>query len=477
MFKSGDKVDPYLLADNEVVLRNISFIDDARLYVSSSKTNSDSVDIIVVTKDVWTIGINADISSLSDYILNVYDADFMGLGRRLDNTILISPYNAKTGYKGRYRVENLYGTFISSEVNYVSTISEETTQINFRRNFISTKIKFAGGLDIYKTTSMQWAKNREQLTILSPTTKNVQDFWLGHAFILNDNNPQSLFPKKIIVSGRYIRNHYETRPYVDMNTNHQFFNSNLLLGNITIMRQNFYKGKMIYGFGRTEDIPYGQNVKITYGKEYNEFYRRNYFGASASKAIYTSSYGYFFGSFEYGSFFNKKQMEQGCIKADLHYFTDLFMVKNNPVRQFFIFKYTYGLRRFSVDSLDINNNAGIRGFSSDIAYGNNRFTATSETVFFTPWIFYGFRFAFYSFADFAYIGNQKNIFRNSFYSGFGFGVRIKNENLVFKTIEIRFAIYPLSQFNKLNYNFNISHERGLRLEQFEGSVPELIKFE
>ena len=46
----------------------------------------------------------------------------------------------------------------------------------------------------------------------------------------------------------------------------------------------------------------------------------------------------------------------------------------------------------------------------------------------------------YSFADFGTIGDRGNLFKNRFYSTLGVGLRIKNENLIFGTINIRLGI-------------------------------------
>ena len=67
LFQVGDRVDPYRLADNERVLRQFKTLKDARIYVVKSKANLKSVDVVVVTQDVTSIGVSGAYSSLGKF--------------------------------------------------------------------------------------------------------------------------------------------------------------------------------------------------------------------------------------------------------------------------------------------------------------------------------------------------------------------------------------------------------------------------
>ena len=62
-FKAGDRLSPYLLADNERYLRDLVYIKDARILVEFAVASTDSVDVVVITKDVFSIGGKVNISS------------------------------------------------------------------------------------------------------------------------------------------------------------------------------------------------------------------------------------------------------------------------------------------------------------------------------------------------------------------------------------------------------------------------------
>ena len=64
-FREGDTVNAYKLVDNERYLRRLPFIQDARIYVINSYESNDSIDIVVLTKDVFEYG--GAISQLQQY--------------------------------------------------------------------------------------------------------------------------------------------------------------------------------------------------------------------------------------------------------------------------------------------------------------------------------------------------------------------------------------------------------------------------
>ena len=51
LFETGDRLDPFLIADNERILRQLSYIEDARIYIYENAINPEYVDIVIFTKD------------------------------------------------------------------------------------------------------------------------------------------------------------------------------------------------------------------------------------------------------------------------------------------------------------------------------------------------------------------------------------------------------------------------------------------
>ena len=54
--REGKPLNPYRLADNERYLRDLEFILDSRIFVLPLSEESDSVDLLVMTRDVFSFG-------------------------------------------------------------------------------------------------------------------------------------------------------------------------------------------------------------------------------------------------------------------------------------------------------------------------------------------------------------------------------------------------------------------------------------
>jgi hypothetical protein len=101
-----------------------------------------------------------------------------------------------------------------------------------------------------------------------------------------------------------------------------------------------------------------------------------------------------------------------------------------------------------------------------------------EYVLFTPWFFYGFRFAPYLFADVGFISSSRNpLIQSSLYAALGLGVRIRNESLAFKTIVLSFGYLPkvLEDQSRWFVNFSLGEPPLVTVIDFE--KPDIIRRE
>jgi hypothetical protein len=93
--------------------------------------------------------------------------------------------------------------------------------------------------------------------------------------------------------------------------------------------------------------------------------------------------------------------------------------------------------------VSINDRYGITGLRSDYLRGIQRVAFQWSPVAFTPVYFYGFRMSLFLFAESAAVSySTKPIWTSQFYHGIGGGIRLRNEHLVFKTLQLRLAYYP-----------------------------------
>ena len=475
LIEKGDVVDPLELSDNERIIRELPFIQDARLLIAPRANDSDTVDIVLVTKDVWSISFGIDPSGFSGGRVQVDDRNILGLGHELDNYIYLSPdENQSWGYEGIYRIPNIYGSFITTELKYSNTYFNNIYGFRLFRNFITPETKYAGGLEISNQELRQEIFQSDSTILKFPYKFNLQDVWMGRAFSLNNNAAQR---PQIIIAGRYTHKKFTERPTVEADTNRDYHSNSFILGSIGYSRREYFKGHYIYGFGRTEDIPQGALAEITVGKELGEFYKRYYTGLRLSTGKFIPGRGFIFGEANLGGFLKKGIYEQGILNFRVNGFSDLFHINRYSLRQFFKIEYTKGFRRFNEEYITINDDDGIRGLNSIYLRGTKKLMFNIETLVFTPFQPIGFQFAFFGFADFAVISSEQNLFKGDLYSGFGLGLRIRNDNLTFNTFQIRLGYYPKVPINTSSWDFNISGTTTDQQDNFRMESPAVIAFE
>ncbi|HEX3007429.1 MAG TPA: hypothetical protein VHO90_07415, partial [Bacteroidales bacterium] len=476
IIKEGEPLDPLKLADNERLLREAPYLHDAKIFVKETTPESDSVDIYIVVKDVWSTAFDLKLDNLYGGNFSLWDKNIFGFGHEIENTMY---WNGKEspnlGYEGAYSVPNIGGTFIRGKTFYLNKFGNETYGLSFDRDFYTPNIKYAGGLSITRTTKLD-NFSYPDTTIVHPVGYTKSDFWLGRSLPLPNYNLKSR--KNISLTFRMTNTYITQRPSLTETQFYNYHNRTLYLSSLTFTNQSYYKSNLIYNFGRTEDIPYGLKLEITGGFETNEFKNRSFAGARVDWATFMQKLGYLYLNAGHEGFTNEdKKVEQGVFYAQMRYFTPLLKYRKMKFRHFIDINYTKGVNRYQDEYLTINDKYGLNGLINDSIRGNERFNMRFESVCFSPFYFYEFRFVFFSSVDFSLFGKNKDVWSNKLYSGLSFGVRIRNERLVFNTLELRFHIYP----NKPPYSdtsfITLSGEKSLSPPSFRTRAPELAAFQ
>lgn len=477
LFKEGEKLDPLLLADNERILRRTQYLKDARIIVHENKADTGKVNVAVITQDVWSKGYNVNMRSINKGEVELFDNNIFGIGHKLQ-TDLVFDYLGQDnlGFKGFYRVDNLLGTFISGRFFYQDVFGDHLYGFQFSRDFFSYKTNWVGGIRALRHKTRQNINKVDTTLYHVPMEYIEHDLWLGYAIPLDLNGNIFKGRNRLVLSARYDWDIFKKGPEVDERYNYNYRDNYTALGKISFSRENFYKSSLIYGFGRTEDIPVGDLIGYTFGWEKDEYFKRFYSGISLKHGEYFSKLGYFSNSIDLGGFFYEKDFEQGVLSFNSKYISKLFYIKDWKFRQFVDINYKYGIDRFPDEKIIFNPARDIRGYENGNLYGDKKLVLKLETVGFSNIYYYGFRFAFYGFMDFGFIGPEKRIiFNNPVQSGFGLGLRIRNENLVFNTFQLRFGYYPnLSPGS--NYLFRISGEKTLTPYRYTPSAPQVVEF-
>jgi hypothetical protein len=149
----------------------------------------------------------------------------------------------------------------------------------------------------------------------------------------------------------------------------------------------------------------------------------------------------------------------------------------SKIRNFVYINYTRGFGRYSNEHIKFINDNGFAGFYNDSITGMQRLNISLESVLFSPINSYGFRFAFFAFTDFSFLsGTTQNLGNGHALSSIGVGIRIRNDNLVFNTLQIRIGYFPNPpQYSRIS-PVNVSGEQLLRPQNFEPGAPAIIPY-
>lgn len=471
LFSVGDNISPLLLSDNERILRQLPYIDDARIIVVP--VSYEEVDIVVLTKDIYSLGGNYSYQGLKKGSVSVFEKNILGFGHELGVDIpfdVESPHSPGFGF--HYTIDNLFKSFVNLNVFFLNGLVEKTYGFSFDRRFVSSTTKYAFGISVRQRYTTE---DLDTLPVPEPLKYNLQDYWLSRAFLLNKEGIS-----RIIIGGRYTNNNVYDRPFILPDSHYDLTKYRLYLASVAFSVQKYYKANLIYGYGRTEDIPYGVLLRFTVGKEnneFNEFRRRTYMGAEIALGKSSKTLGYFYTSAGLATYLNGKQSKQGLLTLRMKYFSNLYSIGNAKVRNFVNFDYTRGYDRNTDEFLSYRTENGFSGFRNDSIKGSQRLSVSLESVLFSPINYYGFRFAFFGFTDLSFLsGSNQQVVNGSILSGVGLGIRIRNDNLVFNTFQLRLGFFPNQpSYSSINHVI-ISGEQLLRPNNFDPGPPSIVPY-
>jgi hypothetical protein len=476
--REGKRLNPYRLADNERFLRNLEYSMDARIYVVPITASQDSVDLLMVTREVFSIGGSVRAKLPSTYKLSIKNINLGGRGHHVEFSQLVDTHRTpRYAYQALYRVNNIKGTFIDAEVAYsklntgVSTGNEHEHAffLTISRELYQPFTRFAGGIELSDNRSKNVYNEPDSLFIDYHYT--LQDYWLGYSFGYKrlPNNLKENRNRKFIAV-RAIAQQFINPDFINL-TEPDFFvyrNRSALLAQLTFFRQDFYKTQYVLGFGRTEDIPYGYRISFTSGWEKELDQQRPYAGIEFNYNKIEQRGTILTYSVKLGAFFENQQLQDNLLSVNFTRYCKKYQLGRAIMRHQFETGYAILLNQELKRGFTIRDRSGIVGFMPDSLVGSQRLILSQETLVFTPWKFLGFHIAGISHIDLALIKVTNDLFeQRNFFSGFSLGMRVRNENLIFNTIEALVYYYPktvegLDHFRfTLKSNFTIRYPTNL----------------
>ena len=454
-FRPGDTINAFKLADNERYLRNLTFIQDARIYIVNTRLNSDSADLFIATKDVFEYGFGLSQLTPGAFKANVFNKNLLGAGQNLELGVLWDKrFSPQWNTQMSYTKYNVAGSFTDFSIGYSklnnrnpidSGVHEQSYYINADRPLYSSWASFTGGVFFASNSSMNIFNAPDSL--FRNYAYNIGDAWLGYNF-RNQFKKNGAYSKKAnmaIQVRSYILRFDRTPTQPKFADNPIYNDRRFLLSKFVLFKQDFFKTRNFFGFGITEDIPTGYAASAGVGTESWLNRKRLYSAIELQRYWLLPNLALLNTNVQLSSYWNNKKSEDEVIKIQLDYYSQLVKWKKKKIRQFINSEYIICPTPVFNRPLSIRNQFGINGYGNTSITGFQRLRFQSETRYYSPIKVYGFKFNFFALVQAALITNyDEAIFRSPLYSSFSLGCAIRNENLALNTLQINASYLPNS---------------------------------
>lgn len=452
--REGKPLNPYRVADNERTIRNLEFILDARIFVRPISKNSDSVDLLVVTRDVFSLGGSASADLPGKYRVRIRDINIAGLGQYVQvGQIYEQRRTPRYAYEGFYQITNIKGSFIDAAVGYtklnrgisVGNENERSLYFKLSRALYQPFARFAGAVEFSDNLSRNVYSEHD--STFSKYHYRIQDYWVGYS-IGHRRLPKNLRENRnrTFIAIRSFKQHFlKGATNIDLTEPDRFAYRDRLsiLAQLTFFRQDFYKTQYVLGFGRTEDVPHGYRISFTAGWERELQSKRPYLGSELHYNKVQSTGSILTYNLKLASFWAGNHAEDGLFSFDFTKYSKLNKIRRLVIRTQFESGYAVLFNQNVKRGIDIRDLNGIAGFLTDSLVGLQRFTIGHETTIYTPWKLLGFRMAPTGRVELALIQRSGRLLQaRNFFAGVSMGLRVRNENLIFNTLEARISYYP-----------------------------------
>jgi hypothetical protein len=481
LFSEGDDIQAQVLRDNERLLRTNKTIVDARIIVIPRKDVTWMADVIVLIQDSWSLNFAGGFSSFRKFNVGIEDINVRGTTHSQLTRVRWDAQDSlgkKIQFRTIYTVPYIGKTFITGQASFIYERDLEEKSIRFYRRFLTTETQYAGSVEAGRVRVRQNKRliNDIEEQLIFPTEFNYYDAWLGRAFKFPFKNSKLSENSRIVAAVRHNKYHFVDRPDVAPDFNRLYWNRSATLVSLGYSNRNYKRDVLIYGFGRTEDVPVGNLFSLTLGQENTEFGSRGYGGVQYAAGRYLPhNLGYMYGLANFGTYSKNGKAQQGVVSGQVNYISNLIPFRYSFFRQFLSLRYTRGISRDPLDYLNISGEQGIRGINNDQLIGTKKFTVGTETVFFSDKSLLGFRIAYFVSIDLGLVnGDQLHLWDGPLYQGYGLGLRLRNESLTFNTIQIKMGYYPNIPGNSAPFRFGASGNVPLRLRDFDISAPAIV---
>ena len=467
-FKEWDLFDPSIIAYNEKWLRDLSYIQDAKIMAMMTPYDTNQVDIIVVTKDLFSYGGEVLINNKDAYAAKLNNINFLGSG----NSVQVvqnfeNKRNPKSGWGYDFGLSNILGTFISVNAGMNqfgnnlanNVLSARKNYISVQRPILHPNSKWLGGMEFLETVNENVFPKKWDSIFDQQLNYNLKhkDIWVGYQ-LTRQKKQINLNEYRQFIQYRHLENNFKERPIdylLQLDRNYQNLKADFL--SYTLVRQSVYRTRYLYGLGRYEDLPIGRSYTLTTGRSEIENDRSAYLGFKFEQYKLSKKENYKHIIANIASSYINQSLQDFRFLASLEQFSKLKYLNNGyGYRQIVNLSFTQTLKNKYNEALRINSTYGIPQLNREQIKGDSRLSANWETVLYNNRPILGFKSAPFVFGNITYIRTMGDpILKGDIYTAIGTGMRVRNENLVFGTIELKGFYFPRTNQQLSPWNFSL----------------------
>lgn len=487
-FREGDRLSPFLLGDNERYLRDLPYLQNARITVRPVKGSPDSVDVTVLTKDVISIGGDAELHDTRSASLTVKEDNFMGLGDRLQLQALYDRQrHERFGFGGEYIRRNIGGSFMDAAAGYVNFAEafssgrseERSAYLRLVKPLAHPYMRWTYALEArLGATHNMYADDSFYLARIRYKT-HVVDAWGTFNFsagpIGGKNEDNRL---RLAASARFLHQRFTEKPlHYNGQYHYRYADGTALLGGLLLFQQNFYEVPYLYGFGRPEDVPQGVEASLALGWTEKEGRQRPYAGLGFQRFYFTSAGRYLNFTLRGESFFHKGSPEDVTLQGRVEFINQLHHITGRWKQRTFV--NAAMVRQFRGLLSEPVFPDGLYGRMDDHwnepVGGDWRASLGAESVFYSPWSVAYFRLAPLAFGDLSLFRYQLDHTESvKLYPAVGAGLRARNESLILGTMELKAWYFPRKNFYGDQFKFGFRTRVRLTYDQKLIRRPEFV---
>lgn len=444
LIKENEPLDSLKVKESMRLIRTQRFVNKVEFQIETVTESSDSVDIFIQVLDSWSLVPNASFGN-SQTTLKLKERNFLGQGHEIQGEYSnSSKEDQNSGHLLQYTVNNFRKTFVKLQATNRKEVTRNYNRsLEASRLFVSPLIKWGGGIFYEQRFILDTLADKNGIFAQQRFKYNTNDYWLGHAFSLNNDNSEKSKITKLIIAGQFLNVDYKENPLIAYDSVGFYTDKKLFLLSVGINSRNFVQERYLFNNGIVEDVPIGKIFSLTTGYQRKNQEGQLYLATRASFGNYFR-WGFFSMNTEWGTFFKESKTVQTAFTFQANYFTKLYEIGDWKIRQFLKQRVVIGNNRIAStgDRITLNNEYGIPGFNNAL-YGTKKMVFSAQTLSYSPWNLWGFRLNPFFNYTIGVIGNdKKSNLKNQTYSSIGLGFIINNDYLVFSSFQLSFVYYP-----------------------------------